>query len=627
MLQNVRDNMKGTVAIIVVAIFVVPMVITGFGDSSFLSGFSGSDAAKVNKQTISRVELNRAIYQQRERMKAQGVEATSEQLKEENLRAPVLQSLTQQAALVTTSKKAGMGISDEQIYSAIQEAPQFQTNGKFDREVYKQQIAYQGHTPATFKEFVADILLVQQNFKGLNTSSFVTEAEVDAMIAIAQEKRSFALIELPADDMSKTITVADDEIASYYASNQAEFVEAEKMSIEYLELSVNELMQDIKISEEAVEQRYQDEKIDFEAQGRDAEVQIAHLMLEKKSDASQSALIEEIKQRLENGEDFAALVKEFSVDEGSRDNGGDLGVLIKGTFSEEFEAAAYALDEGEVSEPIETDSGIHFIKSLAKNVESFPSLEEKRKSIEDSLKRSQAEELYAQSEQNFEDMTFSAGDLKLASETLNLKIKESDLFERGSGSAIASNKAVRDAAWVDEVLLDGRNSPKIQLAPGHAVVLRKKEHIPEHVLPFETVKASIEVKLRAEKLAAIMSEEAAQVITALKDGEDLKALSEQKGYSYNEYKQVKRYDAPVDFQVREAAFQLAAGDDVVYDSVSKANGNQVVIALSEVIKGKREDMPEQQIEVLKSQLLRENASAEIAAYQAKVVNSSNIRIY
>lgn len=627
MLQNVRDNMKGTVAIIVVAIFVVPMVITGFGDSTFLSGFSGTDAAKVNKQTISRVELNRAIYQQRERMKSQGIDAASDQLKEENLRDPVLQSLTRQAALVTTSKKAGMGISDKQIYSAIQEAPLFQSNGKFDREVYKQQIAYMGHTPATFKELVEDSLLVQQNSRGLNASAFVTDAEVDAMIAISQEKRSFALIELPAEDMGKSISITDDEIVSYYDANQTEFVEAEKMSIEYLELSVNELMQDIAISDEAIEQRYQEEKLDFEAQGRDAEVQIAHLMLEKKDDTSQAELISEITQRIEKGDDFAALVKEYSVDEGSRDNGGDLGVLIKGTFSEAFEAAAYALEEGEVSAPVETESGIHFIKSLAKNIETFPPLEEKRKSIEDTLKRNQAEELYAQSEQNFEDMTFSAGDLKLASETLNLEIKESALFERESGTAIASNKAVRDAAWVDEVLLDGRNSPKIQLAAGHAVVLRKKEHIPEHVLPFETVKAGIEVKLRAEKLAAIMSAEAANLITALEAGEDLKAISEQKGYSYNEYNQVKRYDAPVDFQVREAAFELPATDKTVYNSVSKPNGNQVVIALSEVVKGKREDMPEQQIEVLRSQLLRENASAEIAAYQAKAVNASDIRIY
>src|SRR5690606_24329731 len=103
---------------------------------------------------------------------------------------------------------------------------------------------------------------------------------------------------------------------------------------------------------------------------------IAHLMLEKKDDTSQAELISEITQRIEKGDDFAALVKEYSVDEGSRDNGGDLGVLIKGTFSEAFEAAAYALEEGEVSAPVETESGIHFIKSLAKNIETFPPLEE-----------------------------------------------------------------------------------------------------------------------------------------------------------------------------------------------------------------------------------------------------------
>lgn len=627
MLQNVRDNMKGTIAVIVVVIFVVPMVLSGFGDSNFLSNVGGTEAAKVNGRSISKTELNKAIYQQRERMKSQGVDALSEQLKDENLRRPVLQQLTQQAALVTTSEKAGMGISDKKIYSAIQEVPQYQVDGVFNKEVYLQQISNQGHTPTTYKKFVGEVLLVQQNFTGVNSSSFVTDAEVDMMIAIAQEKRSFATIELPSKELEKSISVSEEEIGSYYTANQAEFIEPEKMSIEYLELSVDELKKNVTISDEDVAKRYEEEKAEFDGQTHDPEVQIAHLMVEKKKDGSHAKTLADIRARLDAGEDFAALAKEFSIDEGSSENGGDLGVLIKGAFSEEFESAAFNLAEGEVSTPVETVGGVHLIKSLAKNVEKFPSLEEKSASIVDSLKRAQAEELYATLEQDFEDFTFSASDLQRASEALKLKIKNSELFERSSGTGIANTPAVREAAWAQEVLMDGRNSPKIQLSPGRAIVLRKKEHIAEHVLALEVVKPGIETKLKAEKLAALMEGQAKELISALQSGGDAKAISEEKGFTFSEFDKVKRFEAPVDFQVRETAFKLPASETTVYESVSKSDGNAVVVALSEVVKGKREDMPEEQVKMMRAQLLRENANAEIAAYQSKVVDDSKIKYY
>lgn len=627
MLQNVRDNMKGTVATIVVIIFVVPMVLTGFGDSSMFSNVTGSDAAKVNSQSISNIELERAIYQQRERMKAQGVDAASDQLKDENMRAPVLQQLTQQAAVVSMSKKAGMGVSDEQFFDAIKEAPQFQVDGNFDRDVYRQQISNQGHTPATFKKYVSDILLIQQNYSGVSSSAFVTDAELDSMIAIAHQKRSFATIELPSKDLEKTVSVSDEEIAEYYQGNQAEFIEPEKMSIEYLELSVDNLMKDISISEETVKQRYEQEKQEFASQERQPEVQIAHLMLENKSDGSHQKTIGEIKARIDAGEEFATLVQEYSVDEGSKANGGDLGVLIPGTFSDEFEQAAFSLEEGQVSQPVETDSGVHLIKLLAKNVETFPSYEERSKAIEQSLQRTQAEEVYASMERDFEDLTFSAKDLQAASEALNLQIQSSELFERSNGSGIARNKQVRDAAWMDDVLLDGRNSPKVQIAAGHALVLRKKTHEPEHVLALEEVKTKIESTLKAEKLAVLMQQQSAEVIAALKGGADAKALSEQKGYTFNEYKQVKLYEVPVDFKVRQAAFDLPASDETVYESVNKDNGNAVVVALHEVVKGKREDMPKEQLDILRSQLARQNAMAEYMAYQTRLVSDSKIKVY
>ncbi len=70
----------------------------------------------------------------------------------------------------------------------------------------------------------------------------------------------------------------------------------------------------------------------------------------------------EVKTKIDAGEDFAELAKTYSTDPGSASNGGDLGYFGKGAMVPEFEAAAFALTVGAVSEPVQTSYGYHIIK-------------------------------------------------------------------------------------------------------------------------------------------------------------------------------------------------------------------------------------------------------------------------
>lgn len=74
---------------------------------------------------------------------------------------------------------------------------------------------------------------------------------------------------------------------------------------------------------------------------------------------------EDIKNQLNNGADFADLAKKFSAD-GSASNGGDLGLISKGQTVPEFEAAAFGLENGQVSGVVKTQFGYHIIKVTGK---------------------------------------------------------------------------------------------------------------------------------------------------------------------------------------------------------------------------------------------------------------------
>ncbi|PJA99333.1 MAG: parvulin peptidyl-prolyl isomerase [Ignavibacteriales bacterium CG_4_9_14_3_um_filter_30_11] len=80
---------------------------------------------------------------------------------------------------------------------------------------------------------------------------------------------------------------------------------------------------------------------------------------------------EDVKDSILKGADFAIMAKKYSEDPGSAANGGDLGFVKKGVFYSQFEAAAFALKVGEISQIIETPVGLHIIQLLEKRGESI----------------------------------------------------------------------------------------------------------------------------------------------------------------------------------------------------------------------------------------------------------------
>lgn len=86
------------------------------------------------------------------------------------------------------------------------------------------------------------------------------------------------------------------------------------------------------------------------------EMKVSHILVKDEK------TVKEVKEKINNGEDFTALAKQYSEDTGSKEQGGEIAGFAPGQTVKEFEEAAYKLDAGQVSEPIKTSYGYHIIK-------------------------------------------------------------------------------------------------------------------------------------------------------------------------------------------------------------------------------------------------------------------------
>ena len=99
------------------------------------------------------------------------------------------------------------------------------------------------------------------------------------------------------------------------------------------------------------------------------EAQASHILVATEAEAK------DLKEKLKNGGDFAALAKEHSKDPGSKDTGGDLGFFTRGQMVPQFEEAVFSMNKGDVSDPVQTQFGWHIIKVVDKRTKAPPAFE------------------------------------------------------------------------------------------------------------------------------------------------------------------------------------------------------------------------------------------------------------
>ena len=629
MLEFIRERATGIIAWIIVIGIALTFALWGLGD--YLTPDPNVYVAEVDGEKITQNALQRRYLQNRARLQAAlGENFNPAFFSDDALKREALDDLIEEQVLLKQLAESGQSVGDQQLNATIQSLESFKTNGVFDSERYHEQIRIQGETVDSFEARLRQAVLIDQAANSLVESSFVSDAELNAFIKLRDQQRQVSYVTIPRSSFIETVEISDEAIQTYYEENRDRFQTPEQVSVDYLLLDANDLTGDVDIDEDDLRFEYEQRKDEFIV---DEQRRASHILIETDAEGGEAAIAEQrvkaqaLLDRINAGEDFAELAKANSDDVGSANSGGDLGFFGRGVMVPPFEDAVFALEEGQVSELVQSSFGFHIIKLTGVQPQRGKTFDEVRTQLENEMKRDRAADIVIERSELLTDATYeNPQTLAVAAEALGLEIKSTELFERGQGTGIASAPEVRNAAFIDEVLEQGINSEPLQLSGNRIVVLRLKEHVEPKAKPLEAVQDQIIETLKNDAAAKSAKELGEKLITDIDAGTDISEQLSENALAWSEAKFYSRNDGGLDRLVIQNAFKLAEASDKV-NGVELLNGDYALYKMTEINEGEPGSLSAEQRQVLKDQQRRARGNSEFNAWIKTLRDSAKVSLF
>lgn len=617
MLLEIREKVQGVFASIVLVLICVLFGLWGI--QNYLGGGKEAPVLTVGDKEFFQHDVSQAYQQFAQNLAGMKFD-------EDTLKKQALEKLVRDEVLLQYAQEQKLVVTDETARDFIQTLEYFQKDGQFDKTQYQTLLASQGMSSDEFVSRIKKALIMEQVQRAIVDSGFATKAEVNAFFKIQNQTRDVEYVSVPLT--AATTKPSEEEIAAYYQQHLDAFQTDEQVSVQYVELSLDTLANDIEASEDQLKSYYEEQKTQYSTPERR---KISHILFAfgKDNADEQQALQRAQKAKDELAtKDFAALAADVSDDKLTAKNGGDLGLFNVGVMEKAFEEAASKLKLGEVSEPVKSAFGYHLIKVTELVPGDVKSYAEVKPELTVAYKKAQAESRFVELGEKLAEVSYeNPGSLDAAAKLLNMDVGETSMFSRSAGEGVAAEEKVRLAAFSEDVL-KGNNSEPVELGTDRLLVLRMKSHVPAATKPLDDVKNEVIVALQEEQAQKQATELAEKIKSDVIAG---KALSEAAVAAKLAVKSVKglgRAGSDVEPAIVQAVFRAAKPQAnrpsvIVIDQLA---GGKVVASISAVNEGQMTDADKSKQALIEKNMAAAFGRAQFEAMLNQLQASADISV-
>ncbi|MGZ5044823.1 MAG: peptidyl-prolyl cis-trans isomerase, partial [Methylobacter sp.] len=529
-----------------------------------------------------------------------------------SLKAQALEKLIKDEVLLQYVRAQGLTTTDDAAREFIKSLPYFQVDGKFDDKRYKAMLNSQKISSAEFVNRIKNALIMEQFQRSIIDSSFATKYDVESFFKIQNQQRDVDYVTVAVQ--KSTEQPSEQEIEAYYQQHQDLFQIPEQVSVEYVELSLEDIAKTITVTDDKLKAFYEEQKDQYTTPERRRISHILFAINDKTDEKAALAKALKAKQELAN-KDFATLAAEVSDDKLTAKTGGDLGLFNAGVMEKSFEDAASSLKLGEVSNPVKSAFGYHLIKVTELVPGEVKPFESVKNDVTKAYQKAQAENAFYEAGERLTEMSYENPDnLKTVADALSIAVKKTALFTKDKGEGIAADEKIRNAAFTEEVL-QGNNSAPIELGTDRLVVLRLLEHKAAAARELKDVKKEIITVLQAEKAKQQAVEKARQIKVRLQAGESIQAVAAENKLQVKTAAGLTRNKEDVPLPLSQAIFKAAkpVGDKPTVFIAELPAGEQVVVSLSKVKEGAMTEDDKKQMELATKNIAKAFGQTEFNA--------------
>jgi peptidyl-prolyl cis-trans isomerase D len=632
MLQNLGDKLKSQRWLASIVLGLLALVFAIWGAYGIVNVSIGAPdyALKVNGERISNDTLNRA-WQERQAQVQQmlnGSEMSDTQ--KAQLQQRLIDEYVRNTLLRQRAAEDGYRATPEQVREAITSEPAFQVGGKFDPRAARMMLAQIGMSEDAFYRERKEAIAVGQLNQAIQLSEFMTPTELARVYALENEQREVRYAVLPAERFAGSLKIDDASVKAWYDSHPGDYMTPESVHLKFAELRLDALTSKVTVKPEDLQDYYDKTKSRYS----EAEKRHAHHILisiadpkDAKADAAALAKANQIEAELKGGKEFAELAKKYSADPGSAAQGGDLGWAEQSAYVGPFADALFAMQAGQISDPVKTQFGYHIIKLDEIRPAHMRTFDEVRSEIETEYRRDQAAEGFGdRQEQLQQKLESGASDLDAIAKQFDLQTGEIQDFTRTNGGApLGGNQPLLAAVFSDDVLAGSKVGGPVAIADDHLVIFRVLEHRAPAPQPLASVREEIVAALRKSESTAAAKAAADNAVKELDQGKGFDEVVKSLGVTAAPAAYVGRNDPQLPAQVRQAAFEAPRpGDRPVDRAVALDNGGAAVLSLTAVKAGSGGTNPQNDAQLV-SQFLRRDRDGAMNAYLAELQRRATVK--
>ena len=617
-IQNIRDGLTGNIT----KVIVIAIIITFIGSVGWAGFFSQGNinvVAKVGSKEITNTDLSFELSTQQFTFNQR---FPGQDLDEETLLGLSKDILINKFSVLNFLDDKDIVLTDEFLFKQLSQEDQFLEDGKFSKNRFDAFARSNGFIPSDYLQRVREDLSINIWRQSLVNSSFVTDKEVMESVELAEQERDITFLKLPIKEFKEAVIYDDGDLEEFFNDTKSSYVQPEQAKVKYLSFDSEDMKKDIVVTENEIELEYEDYLSAFDSTIRKS---VSHIMLNITDTRNVDSALKElkvIKDRISNGEKFVALVTEISEDEGTKEQGGSLGVTDGTLLPPEFEEALNLMTEGEVYGPIELSSSVHLIRLDDLVQPEAESLESRSKKIENDLINLKAEELYVEKLNQLSDMAFSIGSIDEIASEISQGVITTDYFSEENSPDQLSSSSIKD--FIFEDIQEGNFPEVIETSSLSAVLVQIDDFLEETQLEFDAVKSQVEesyILLEATRNSRSYLD---QALTKLREGKTLEKLSNEKNLDIEVYVDLKRDSSLLPVQAVNDIFSLPrskAGN--VFGASLAQNGDSLIFRLDSVKEGS-ETLDEASLESVNNFLNQQKTISEVGELQLKIQDSLSI---